>query len=212
MMNPYNLIVCVYWALGVVSLFLVVKGVILISTRKVRASLPYLLVGLPLLALVVVAYLIPVTTCNVGPRKRPRCMSNLSQIAKGCIMYSMDSDEAFPPSFAALPMVYISDPKTFVCDASGHKAGPLALVDEWTDYVLITNITAGSSCQLVLAYCKPENHDGKGCNVVFVDGSVVWLNAEDFHTIPCDVVNHSQVSEMPQQKAAHVFPKAASGL
>ena len=138
-------------------------------------------------------------------------MQNLSQIGKACVMFSMDHDEAMPSSFREITDL-LPEATRFICPRSGHKPGPLHLVDQWSDYVLVTNVTAGSSSELVLAYCKPENHGGVGCNVLFVDGSVCWFQAEDFRTIPCDVDNHSRVSEVPQQPSPRDSSKAADGL
>lgn len=129
---------------------------------------------------------------------RTRCMSNLSQIGKACVMYSMDHGEAFPPSFLSLTN-YVSVPKLFICRGSGNKPGPIETVDQWTDYILVTNVSAGSDSDLVLAYCKPGNHqDRDGVNVLFVDGSVTWVKTEDFGMIPCDMVHHSRISRKPQ--------------
>ena len=135
-------------------------------------------------------------SCNGSPTHR--CMSNLSQIGKACAMYSMDHDEALPTSFLGLTN-YLANAKVFVCKSSGHKHGPLHIVDEWTDYILVTNLSAASDSDLVLAYCKPENHKGKGANVLFIDGSVNWVTPDRFHTLSCDIVNHSKINRKKPQ-------------
>jgi len=69
-------------------------------------------------------------------------------------------------------------------------------VNEWADYVLVTNLAAADSSQLILAYCRPENHNDKGCIVSHIDGSVRWCNLEQLTNIPCDVLAGSRVSEL----------------
>ena len=134
-----------------------------------------------------------------------RCMSNLSQMGKACHMYAMDHDEAFPPSFLALTN-YLSNPRCFDCPSSERKPGSIDTVDEWTDYVLVTNVAAASAADLVLAYCKPKKHlKRNGANVLFVDGSVIWVSARDFDQIPCNIANHSRVSRKPQPERARDF-------
>lgn len=180
------------------GLYLAVKGVIHLCRHRIASGLAYVLVGLPLFLLLVASLLLPAVTCDVGPRPRTGCMRNLSQIGMACIMYSMDHDEAFPTSFRHITN-FLPDPGTFICPHSGHKPGPLGLVDEWTDYVLVTNLSAASSSDLILSYCQPKNHDGQGCNVLFVDGSTMWTNPEAFSNLSCEVESLSRLNTREPQ-------------
>ena len=124
--------------------------------------------------------------------KRALCTNHLRQIGMACMQYSIDNQKTMPTSFAQI-IKFVPDSKTFICPQSGHKPGHLEFIDEWTDYIFVTNLTAELD-NLVLAYCKPENHKGKGCNVLFVDGHVEWSNAEGFSNLTCDVASHSRIN------------------
>jgi len=108
------------------------------------------------------------------------CCRNLSQIGKACFMYSLDHNEVSPTSFNQITNI-MPDPKTFICPDSGNKAGPLSLVDQWTDYILVTNISPTSSNDLILAYCKPENHKNIGCYTMGKDGRVMSSSSCSTH-------------------------------
>lgn len=125
---------------------------------------------------------------------RASCMSNLSQIGRACVMYSMDHNDALPTSFSQLQTAE-APPKVFVCPLSKHKPGNLSEVDQWTDYVLVTNQTAASPAETIVAYCKPENHKGNGCNILLNDGSVIWSKTEDFSNLTVNVKAHSRINE-----------------
>jgi prepilin-type processing-associated H-X9-DG protein len=139
------------------------------------------------------------------PKQRPQrefCRNQLKQIGVACRMYSMDHRERFPPSFLSLTN-YVDQPKLFVCPLSKHKPGSIERVDSWTDYVLVTGLTEASDSDLVLAYCKHTTHrTEKGANVLYVDGSVIWVKCDDFGAIPCDLARHSRMNRRPQQNAA----------
>ena len=184
--------------LGLFGLLCIARGIRRLCQGRFLQSFAWGFVGVVLVGAVAAGVFLPAVAVNHTPSAHARCMSNLSQIGKACVMYSMDHDEALPSSFAMLTN-YVSNPKLFVCPHSGKTSGAIETVDHWTDYVLVTNLTAGSDSDLVLAYCKPENHaDRDGVNVLFVDGSVTWVTTEDFSTIPCDMMNHSQISRKPQ--------------
>ena len=180
------------------GLHLGVKGVKCMFCHRIKTGLLYIVVGVPLATLLAGALLVPAVVCEVGPRPRSRCMLNLSQIGKASIMYAMDNNETLPVSFIQITN-FAPDPKCYVCPRSGHEPGPLHLVDEWSDYILITNVSAGSDVGYITAYCKPENHTGEGCNVVFVDGSVMWVNRESFSNLTCDVEAHAAINTREPQ-------------
>ncbi len=140
-------------------------------------------------------------SCLSKPDSRPitGCLKNIRQIGIACCRYSLDHDNTFPTSFTQITNL-ISNPNTFVCSISGHKPGHLALVDQWTDYVLVTNLSANSSNDLILAYCKPENHKGKGCNMVRVSGSAMWSDSEWFSNLTCNVKAHSRTNKRQSQQ------------
>ena len=186
--------------LGLFGLLCIARGIRRLCQGHFLQSFAWGFVGIVLLGPIVAGAFLPAVAVNHAPSTHARCMSNLSQIGKACVMYSMDHDEALPASFLLLTN-YVSNPKIFVCPHAKKAPGPIDTVDDWTDYVLVTNLTAGSDSVLALAYCKPENHaDRDGVNVLYVDGSVGWTTTDHFDQIPCDILNHSRVSKKPQHQ------------
>lgn len=192
------LLFCVIIGGCLFGLYLFFKGAACLFQRKIRSGLLYLVVGIPLFLALAAFILLPAIVCHPPRDRRSQCMNNLSQIGKACMMYSMDHNEAFPHSFSQITN-FLPNPKVFVCSSSGHKPGPLHLVDQWTDYVLVTNVSAASRSDHVVAYGRPENHDGKGCHVLFVDGSVIWVSPKDFTNLTCNVKSHSKLNTREPQ-------------
>jgi len=113
-------------------------------------------------------------------RRQGICGSNLGILGRAATFYSMDHSEGLPPNLSTMTNFGANRPKAFVCPSSGHSPGDLANVDDWVDYSYVSGLTAADRAECVLAFCSPENHKGQGCNVLFVDGSVCWYDAEDF--------------------------------
>lgn len=165
-----------------------------------------LLIGLCILFLVA-CLILPAVISPHTPSHRSRCMSNLSQIGKGCAMYAIDHNEAFPTSFRSLTN-YINNPKIYICPSSRTKSGTMDTVDQWSDYILVTNLNAAMASDLVLAYCKPGNHTNAGINVLAIDGSVMWQEWTNLPSLTCDVLhlskvsvtNHMRSTEMPTNR------------
>lgn len=193
------------------GLYLAIKGIVCLRQRNLKSGLSYLFVGTPLF-LMLTAVMLPAIAFHPVSHKRVPCMSNLNSIWRACVMYSMDHEEVFPTSFAQITNV-VQDPKTFICPRSGHKPGPLELVDEWTDYVLVTNVSADSSgkLKLILAYCKPENHENRGVNVVCVNGAGLWIDQEGFTNLTCNMKAHSRINEIKPQPTNAPYSSPAAG-
>jgi len=185
---------------GVFGAYLAIKGALCLHNRNYKTGLSYLLVGLPILLLLIVFMILPIiaTARSSGPTP---CMRNMRKISKAIYMYSTEHNETFPTSFNQITN-FLPDQKTFICPHSGQKAGPLALVDQWTDYVLVTNVSPTSHSDLIQAYCKPENHNGIGCNLLYVDGSTTWANEPDFSNLTCNVKAHSRTNERKPQQSS----------
>jgi len=148
--------------------------------------------------------LLPAISSAREKARRTACMSNLAQMGKASILYSMDHDEKYPPDLKSLGTI-MSFANTYVCKSSGHKPGDMATVDQWTDYILVGNLRASDSARAVLAFCKPESHKGKGTNVLYVDGSVQWLSSTAFERLlmtPSEffgTVDSKKLSELQQR-------------
>lgn len=196
------------------GLYLAIKGVACILRRRMMSGIGYLLVGIPLFLVLGAPFLL---NTRVGysffihhiVSRKMQCMNNLRSIQRACMLYSVYHEAAFPTSFAQITNAFLA-PETFMCPCSGHKPGALACVDEWTDYILVTNVSRRSDGKWIVAYCKPENHKGKGCNIFHVKGSVMWSNSEGFSNLTCNVKAHSRINESNPNNASYSSPAAGS--
>jgi prepilin-type N-terminal cleavage/methylation domain-containing protein/prepilin-type processing-associated H-X9-DG protein len=146
--------------------------------------------------------LLPAVAAARERARRTRCMSNLSQIGKAMKLYSMDHDEQFPTNFAPdlASDDYAGNPKLFDCP-SDNKGPATSLADIDTDscaynivYEYQNNpLNEGVSSTIMHACDKDKdnqvsesnfggNHDGDGGNVLYVDGSVSWVRADEWNT------------------------------
>jgi len=129
---------------------------------------------LMVLGLIMFGTWILITTAREKAR-RSSCMGHLYQIGLGISLYRLDHNEQYPPRLGSWVTNYIDCPKLYICPSSGHKAGSMSNVTEWTDYVFINNLPSNAPPETIIAYCRPENHKNKGGNVLFVDGHVEWF-------------------------------------
>jgi prepilin-type processing-associated H-X9-DG protein len=114
--------------------------------------------------------------------RQTKCMSNLSQLGKASAIYAMDHNDKRPISFSQLNDI-IANPSLVICPSSGNEAGDPANIDEWSDYTLVPGLSDASSPDSPYVYCRPENHQGKGGNILYIDGSVGWSRTEEFNTL-----------------------------
>ena len=117
-----------------------------------------------------------------------KCTSNFAQIGKLFYRYEADHGGNFPSSWQASYDYLASsgqdaNPRLFVCRRTGQQPGPTNQVDNWCSFVIVPNLTTNSPMTRVIACCRPEHHDGKGANVLFVDGSVCWYATDEFYKL-----------------------------
>ena len=138
----------------------------------------------PLLA----ALLLPNLGAVREKARRVNCLSNENRIWKAAATWGLDPIDAFrppfPPDFQTLVKEGGVTPEIFICPSSGRKPGPMSQVDQWSDYIMVTNRTA-SDGDKVLIYEMPDCHkdDGGGGNVVYVDGRGRWLDADEYRRV-----------------------------
>ena len=118
-----------------------------------------------------------------GQAKRVVSMSSLSGIGKGCILYSCEHDDQFPPDLVKLveeslvPAEMLMSPtsgRKVRLDSAGKPIGPF-------DYVYLgAGLTAEADGGLILAYERPEINKFEGTNVLYADSHVAWVSMEEF--------------------------------
>jgi len=152
--------------------------------------------------------LLPVIAAAREKARRTNCMSNLSQIGKGLAMYSMDNNEAYPVAFTGLATV-ITQAKLFVCpsDKYHHVTNDMTTMTKRNCSYLMSikdkaggQVKASSSANMLIVMDKHSqsdgddgfpttsafggNHDSKGGNILYNDGSTVWFNATQWLNTP----------------------------
>ena len=151
--------------------------------------------------------LLPAVASARERARRASCMNNLSQMGKAMVMYSMDHDERFPGHFYKLGGEYITQPRLFICKSATAKYGPAETVSQTLlttsncAYNLVvklgdmtTSMSASANANSMVACDKNhetsapdgsaatgfgDNHAGKGGNMLYADGSVIWVNTGD---------------------------------
>ena len=149
--------------------------------------------------------LLPAVAAARERARRAACMSNLSQFGKAMVMYSMDNDEKFPTELRKLGTDgdYVKTPRLFICKSDSRSAAT-AVSDQDAVFsetncsynlatmegLLAAPLTAASDGNSMLACDKDGlagsvtdtdagfggNHAGDGGNILYIDGSVQWVN------------------------------------
>jgi len=150
--------------------------------------------------------LMPAVAAARERARRAACMSNLSQFGKAMVMYSMDNDEKFPAELRLLGVDgdYVKAPRLFICKSDKARSTATAVSDDDGIFSVTncsynlatkegdaaTTITAASDANSMLACDKDGvdgsvtdtdggfggNHAGDGGNILYIDGSVQWVN------------------------------------
>ena len=143
--------------------------------------------------------LLPAVAAARERGRRSKCMSNLHQIIIAYKMFSMDNNEAFPSTNATSSLSkYANNPKMYVCPSDPVRK---AAVDMLTlgvtncSYYFVVKENAvnwmreASPNSYCVAFDKNGsavfnsdaaggvggNHNGDGSSVLYVDGSVAWV-------------------------------------
>lgn len=101
--------------------------------------------------------LLPAIAAAREKARRTSCMSNLAQIGKAAIMYSMDHEEQFPTNLVALSDSGANTPKLFKCKSDG-RGDPAQN---------ITDISDGTKC----SYCMVLTRETDGAPISAASGS-----------------------------------------
>ncbi len=108
--------------------------------------------------------------------RRAKCVNNLKQISAALHMYATDHNEKFPPNLQALvDEGYIDDLNVFICPSSGLSQ--ISNADQGS-YLYNAGLTESAPSTTPIVCDKPENHQGRGGNVLYVSGTVKWEPAK----------------------------------
>jgi prepilin-type processing-associated H-X9-DG protein len=121
-----------------------------------------------------------------------RCGSQLRQLGQACLVYASERGR-FPASLEELVELEGSLEPALLCPtvsrkqdlASGRSPTTRAEALRTTRYVYVADGRRAStaSADEPLIYEQPDAHDGRGGNVLYSDGSVQWVNAQELEKL-----------------------------
>ena len=153
----------------------------LLGNGRAAAGLTLGYVSIVFSLLILPAMLLPAASAARERARRTHCMSNISQLAKGLVMYCMDHDERLPARFEELAETgYVTEPLLFICRSADQDSGALTSISDWTSYAYVSGLQAWAPSKAVNVFCHPVNHGNRGCNVGYMDGSVEWMHMDEF--------------------------------
>src|SRR5689334_13284122 len=79
----------------------------------------------------------------------------------------------YPPLLSSL-INQNPNPAIFVCPATGHAAGRMASVEDWTDYIYVAG-PYDFMADVAVLICPPENHGGKYGHILWGSGVIEEL-------------------------------------
>ncbi|MBN1391560.1 MAG: DUF4190 domain-containing protein [Sedimentisphaerales bacterium] len=173
--------------LGIISLIMIARSHgRLKGTGMAVAGIAVPIVLLPLMG-IFMAIMIPAFMKGMAQAQRVACSTNMTALGKAMHTYASDYNNIFPtPSnWCDLLIEHTETRKEqFLCPAfygqgrCHYAINPQAEPNSPADVVLLFETNDGWN-QSGLELLTIENHRGEGCNVVFVDGHVEFIRAED---------------------------------
>jgi hypothetical protein len=110
------------------------------------------------------------------------CLTNFALIREELRPWTLQAN-SFPSSFNEFHTTNLT---MFVCPGSGHAAGSMTNVADWTDYIYLDraeHISQAILIDVAILICPPENHGGKYGHVLFGDQSVRRLPADQIRAL-----------------------------
>lgn len=119
------------------------------------------------------------------------CGSHIHNLGKTITIYAQDHNDMYPAADKWCDLLMEDkdfNKKILLCSAD--KAGPCS-------YAINPNCEPNSQGNVVLLFeskpgwnqnggaelLNPDNHKDKGCNIIFNDGHIDWIEAKDFNSL-----------------------------
>jgi prepilin-type processing-associated H-X9-DG protein len=115
--------------------------------------------------------------------KRVASASNLRQVGMGIVMYASDHQGTLPANLDAIQKDYIHNPSILHSPMSNAPTGE-DLVYMGNDQLQLNRLQNPSA--LAVAYDSAALMQGKGTNVLFLDGHVEWVEPDRFEQVMAD--------------------------
>jgi prepilin-type processing-associated H-X9-DG protein len=190
------------------------------ATPLKRSRRLLVLLGLGLGVLLVTAFLLS-SLCGGGRSyelaDRVKCASNLRQISQAIALYANDHHGAYPDTFATILLTEDITGQCFVCPSTNDEAAPRPTTQATADalnsgghlsYVYLGRglNTATISSTAVVIYEPIANHDNQGMNVLFGDGHVEFVGADEGARITAAAAKGGLVDLWPSDSGATNVP------
>jgi prepilin-type processing-associated H-X9-DG protein len=127
--------------------------------------------------------LIPAISSARERARRTQCMNHLKMIGMSASTYADSHGGKLPKDMATLAKAQSLQKATLTCRSAIDKAALADPMDDGFGYVIVPGLSESSPANSVLAFDKLNNHRGRGGNVLFLDGSVQWLNKTAFDAL-----------------------------
>jgi prepilin-type processing-associated H-X9-DG protein len=130
------------------------------------------------------------------------CSNNLARIFVALRDAVGESGAYYPKSFKELPGSI--DPNLFVCSESKGLSGSMSDVEDWTDLIYVGNLTYCGVTGAALVISPPENHGGYYGYVLFCDGSVAKLPAQQVRKLIDDPFAMATLDQSPSNTVENI--------
>jgi prepilin-type N-terminal cleavage/methylation domain-containing protein len=140
--------------------------------KRAGFTLVEVLCVIAIFAIIVLA-LAPVVQITKDRAHKINCANNLRILSLALHGYAADHNGSFPKTLHELYPGYVKDQAVFNCPASKHAGTP-----EDPDYAYVDGLTEEVSAWETVLYDLDGNHNGHRKNVLRLNGSVEWVQAE----------------------------------
>lgn len=153
-----------------------IRAITLLSKRQYRESILPLAISFICVSPIIFffTFVIPTTRREL---KESICTKNLATIRKALQLYAEEYTN-YPPDLQRLSYTLEG---VLICPVSGHKAGTLTNITDWTDYYYIAGLKESDPRECLLAYCNCPKH--KRSIVLKLDGAITLIKPKELEAL-----------------------------
>jgi prepilin-type processing-associated H-X9-DG protein len=151
------------------------------------------IVGASAYLLLMLAIMFPSLNRARETANRVKCASNMRQIGQALMLYAMENDGQYPETLPPLIVTQDITAHVFCCPTTADTPTTATTADEIAEdfeagghlsYVYVgQGFGNDAPARAVILYEPLTNHNGDGTNVLYGDGSVAFVNAQQAQTM-----------------------------